>query len=149
MDFVKKSTFEKFSKKQEGCKLNSKSLNSEATRYNHSDDTDTLKALLYLILSLLFLILLPILISMLPIILATSIVAALITVVANIVTLGFLNVSIRRAIFYLSQIFIYIIMFIKLRKLPIDKGIYNWIYNNFLHNLNFPLYDYIYQYWTV
>ena len=93
--------------------------------------------------------LLPILISMLPIILATSIVAALITAVANIVTLGFLSVSIRRVIFYLSQIFIYIIVFIKLGKLPIDEGVFNWIYNNFLHNLNFPLYDYIYQYWTV
>ena len=142
MDFVKKSTFEKFSKKQGERKLNSEPQKREVGSYN-------LKALLYLILSLLFLMLLPILISMLLIILATSIVAVLITAVVNIATLGFLSISIRKAIFYLSQIFIYIVMLIKLGELPIDNGIYNWIYNNFLRNLHFPPYDYIYQYWTV
>lgn len=149
MDFVKSSSFEKFSRKRGECELNPKHAKREVTSYNRSGDTHTLKALLYLILSLLFLIFLPIIISILPIVLVTSMIATLFTAAATVVTFGFLSVSIRKMIFYLSQIFMFIIMFIKSGKLPIHGELFSWIYKKFLYDLNFPLYDYIYQNWTI
>ena len=149
MDFVKSSSFEKFSKKRRGDGLNPKPAKREIVPYSCGSDTHALKALLYLMLSLLFLIFLPIIISILPIVLVTSMIATLFTAAATVVTFGFLSVSIRKMIFYLSQIFMFIIMFIKSGKLPIHGELFSWIYKKFLYDLNFPLYDYIYQNWTI